>query len=98
MSFMQRQVIKDSFYRANDHHGETQMIPSDVFTEEQFRTEYDIPEDTEIETVTGFFCRLSAPGYMDCTDWSGPYATDAAANEALTEMYGEEEEESSTAE
>jgi hypothetical protein len=25
------------------------------------------------ETVTGYFARLSAPGYMDRTEWSGPF-------------------------
>ena len=29
--------------------------------------------------VSGFFYRLSAPGYTDCTDWSGPFATLAEA-------------------
>lgn len=37
-----------------------------------------------------FYCRLSASGYLDCTDWSGPYVTiDDAAN-ALVEMYGDD--------
>lgn len=34
-----------------------------------------------------FFCRLTAPGYMDCTDWSGPYDTLAEAREAIENMY-----------
>lgn len=25
------------------------------------------------EVRTGYFSRLSASGYMDCTDWNGPY-------------------------
>jgi hypothetical protein len=24
---------------------------------------------------TGYFSRLSASGYLDCTDWNGPYDT-----------------------
>lgn len=24
---------------------------------------------------SGIFYRLSAPGYLDCTEWSGPFAT-----------------------
>ena len=27
------------------------------------------------EVQTGYFSRLSASGYMDCTDWNGPYET-----------------------
>jgi hypothetical protein len=27
------------------------------------------------EVKTGYFSRLSASGYLDCTDWNGPYDT-----------------------
>lgn len=27
------------------------------------------------EVKTGYFSRLSADGFMDCTDWNGPYST-----------------------
>lgn len=27
------------------------------------------------EVQTGYFSRLSASGYLDCTDWNGPYET-----------------------
>ena len=33
------------------------------------------------------FCRLSAPGYMDCTDWY-VYKTEADAREAMAELQG----------
>lgn len=35
----------------------------------------------------GWFCRLSAPGYMDCTEWSGPFDTEDEAREHLAETY-----------
>lgn len=44
----------------------------------------------EVECVLGWFSRLSAPGYMDCTDWSGPFPSEAAALAHLEEMYGED--------
>jgi len=31
------------------------------------------------EDLAGYYFRLSAPGYMDCTDWSGPYQTEEGA-------------------
>jgi hypothetical protein len=31
----------------------------------------------------GWYGRLSAPGYLDCTEWSGPYKTE---EEALLEV------------
>jgi hypothetical protein len=37
----------------------------------------------------GWYSRLSAPGYLDCTDWSGPYETESEALEALYEMFGD---------
>lgn len=43
--------------------------------------------DAEPETVSGWFARLSAPGYMDCTDWSGPFATEDEAREHIRDMF-----------
>jgi|SRR6185369_4219760 len=43
----------------------------------------------EITAKHGFIARLSAPGYMDCTDWSAFETADEAA-EYLIEMYGDE--------
>lgn len=35
----------------------------------------------------GYYARLSAPGYLDATDWSGPYQTEAEARDGLAEMH-----------
>ena len=37
----------------------------------------------------GYYSRLSAPGYMDCTDWIGPFPSAEEALEALYDQYGE---------
>lgn len=37
--------------------------------------------------VAGWYGRLSAAGYMDCTAWDGPYATADQALKAVMEMY-----------
>ena len=37
----------------------------------------------------GFVARLSAPGYLDCTDWQGVYSSKEEALEELEEMYGD---------
>jgi hypothetical protein len=38
----------------------------------------------------GYYVRLSAAGYLDCTDWSGPYATVEEGAQALLDLYGDE--------
>lgn len=40
-----------------------------------------------------FWSRLSAPGYMDCTDWNGPHDTAEDAMDALCEDYAQSDEE-----
>jgi hypothetical protein len=42
---------------------------------------------SNVERVEGYFSRLSAPGYLDCTDWLGPYETEQAALDAVKDMY-----------
>ena len=52
-------------------------------------------EGRRIDTVgirCGFGARLSAPGYMDCTDWIVCDTEDEAQGE-LDNMYGDDEEE-----
>ena len=39
----------------------------------------------EMTLETGWYARLSAPGYLDCTDWHGPEPTEEAALAALAE-------------
>jgi len=43
--------------------------------------------DTAKDEPKGFWHRLSASGYMDCTDWSGPFPTEAEAREDASQMY-----------
>jgi hypothetical protein len=44
----------------------------------------------EWETIRGYGARLSAPGYLDCTEWT-VFDTLEEAEEYLEEMYGDEE-------
>lgn len=52
------------------------------------------PEDHErVETVTGkWFGRLSASGFMDATEWNGPFKSEAAAIYDLWNFYGNDDE------
>jgi hypothetical protein len=44
------------------------------------------------ENVKGFGARLSAPGYLDCTEWT-VFDTEDEAREYLAENYPDEDEE-----
>ena len=37
----------------------------------------------------GIYCRLSADGYMDCTDWYGPFESMEEAAQCLIDIYGD---------
>jgi hypothetical protein len=46
----------------------------------------------EYTVVQGWFARYSAPGYLDCTNWVGPCATEQEAIDECKELYGDEDE------
>ena len=41
----------------------------------------------DIQRVDGWFARLSAPGYMDATDWLGPYESEKEAAEEVMSLF-----------
>jgi hypothetical protein len=45
-----------------------------------------------INVINGYGARLSAPGYLDCTDWA-VFDTAQEARDYLTEMYGDDDDE-----
>jgi hypothetical protein len=48
----------------------------------------DLLDDEEPELVKErFWARLSAPGFMDCTDWGGPFETLDEAKKYIEETY-----------
>lgn len=52
--------------------------------------ELELEDEDGNEYGAGWYARLSAPGYMDATEWSGPFGTEDEALEALYEMYGDD--------
>lgn len=52
-----------------------------------------IPDDGSVEEPEdckeGWLARLSASGYMDCTDWLGPFESQALAFINLVDTYAE---------
>ena len=48
-------------------------------------------EPKSFQVLEGFCARYSANGYLDCTDWVGPYPTRAEAEEDCKNLYGNDE-------
>ncbi|MFQ5625521.1 MAG: hypothetical protein ACE5FM_02585 [Methyloligellaceae bacterium] len=88
-AFMQPVVIYDTFWTAETIAGR-EVIPSDVAesANEAASMMIDTPAHGPFKE-TGWWARLSAPGYLDATDWSGPFDTEDAAMDALIELYGD---------
>ncbi len=79
MAFMIPVYEHGTFIRATNEHGESDLYPLDCADL--------IPADHERENETGWFCRLSAPGYMDATEWTGPFETEQDAREHIESTY-----------
>ena len=107
MAFMEQQVTrKIQWLQIDGNQGTTFVAAEDVTDsglkigestddEETLDLYSDYYEGSEIQTVgliEGYGARLSAPGYMDCTEWS-VFKTEAEAQEYLNENYPEDEEE-----
>jgi hypothetical protein len=44
-------------------------------------------DDYVITCARGWFARLSAPGYLDCTEWGGPFDTAFDARQYIVDTY-----------
>jgi len=55
--------------------------------------EYCEGEPINSELVSGWFAYYSAPGYLDRTDYVGPFSTEEEARKECKELYGDEEDE-----
>lgn len=92
--FMSPDFSEGRGYRVETSEGETIYLPEDVTgadpTPESLRDYVearDPVEVVEVELVVGCFARLSAAGYLDCTDWLFASSRQAVARE-LVEAYG----------
>jgi hypothetical protein len=90
--FMRPQIVNEKFFRIEDQHGDSRLVPADAYgTAEKAAQE----EGVDVENVTeesGWFAQLSAPGYLDQTDWEGPFGSEEEARAHLEEMYGDDME------
>lgn len=96
MSFMQKEIRKDTYFEIETTEG-TAIVPGHVSprtcaTVAEFFAHYVtgniLNPDELIEVKEGWVARMSAPGYLDCTEW-GAYPSYDDAYAALEEMYGD---------
>jgi len=75
MPFMVPQIVLDDWYCVETSNG-TEVVPLDVCLDAENATdlrdylEGEVDENSEMEMTRKYGARLSAPGYLDCTDWS----------------------------
>jgi hypothetical protein len=94
--FMQKQVVYDRWFEVETHNG-TQYIQQD-FVGMTLNPDYselveflDVTNADDIyscRVVDGYGARLSAPGYLDCTEWT-VFETKEDALSFLDEFYGD---------
>jgi hypothetical protein len=91
MAFMVPDYYHGVFYEVEDKHGEGHLVPGDLVgkrpTVRDFDDYVESGETRSFEKVRGWFVRLSAPGYMDATDWSGPFKTEAEARKHVEDFW-----------
>ena len=88
MGFMSPVITEKTEWWMVDGHSGTWWFEAEHFSEEEARENYEGDEDSiwEVELIEGYGARLSANGYMDCTEWC-VYETSVEAAEDLLEMY-----------
>lgn len=90
MAFMEKQITsKRTWWEVEGTHG-SEWYDAEDFTELEARQNYPghVTSSTPCE---GYGARLSAPGYLDCTEWAVFESVDKA-NEYLNDMFGEDED------
>ena len=94
MSFMQQQITNSRNWWKVDGSEGTMYFDAEDFTKDQAIDAYEFPQAVDsVELIVGFGARLSAPGYMDCTDWS-VYGSLEEAQRELAEMFGDDDDNS----
>lgn len=88
--FMQPNIYKGRAYIVETTYG-TEVVPHDLvgdgYTPLMGYLDGTPYEDQELVIKEGYLARLSAPGYMDCTEWSF-HDTEEEALAYLEDMYG----------
>jgi hypothetical protein len=81
MAFMVPEYSNAAFVEVTGADGESRFCQASLWPEIE-------AGETVVQTFKGkWFCHLTAPGYMDQTDWSGPFDTEGEAREHIRETF-----------
>ncbi len=84
MAFMEPEYDNGPFEVYENDKGETFIVPAGTFS----ASDLDEQDLSLVDHHNGkWFYRLSASGYMDCTDWCGPFDTEEEARQDLSDTY-----------
>ena len=94
MSFMNPDIQHCDYFEVETNSG-SWIVPADLVSRKGKLSRFaDYVEGNEVESAefkTGYLARLSASGYMDCTEWSA-FDTEVEAIEYLLETYNDGED------
>lgn len=88
--FMQPEIVQGDWYNIDGDNG-IESYPAEYFYLADCIEDYENMSGSEVwesKTVTGYGARLSAPGYLDCTEWS-VFETELEAIQFLLETYAD---------
>lgn len=87
MAFMKPELWHGGMWICEDSHGESSNFPEDIFSREEAAKHCGLLDPDDVLYEKGWWVRLSAPGYMDATDWSGPFKSKKLALEWFYNFY-----------
>lgn len=93
MGFMEQQIELGNWYACETKHGETEIVPVDLVGKTPEVADFALYCEGEVESFelleNKYGARMSAPGFMDRTDWS-VFDTEEEAQKYLDETYGDD--------
>jgi len=82
---MQKEITEKQQWHKIDGSNGIDYSPADIFSLEEAKDDY-IGEVWEAKTIWGYGARMTASGYLDCTDWA-VFDTEKEAVNYLDETY-----------
>jgi len=89
--FMVPEYDHGVFWEVESESGWQTLVPGWLVGSEpslqDFTAYTDCGKPASFEKIEGWFARLSAPGYLDSTDWSGPFETEKEARKHVEDFH-----------